>query len=134
MPPRYLLAVHPPGKQVDADRASDFQGKLTSVFSHSFHSKRELRKLTNRSWPRHVQHRWGSLEDSMKFCMEEFHTLETFIRDYRNSDGRRNKNCLKLQVSSSVQDLRRGIRNHPWEYRSAPDKCSCAPLWWLPLA
>lgn len=98
MPPRCLVPVRPSGKQVDAERASDFHSKLSSIFSRSYYPKRELKNMTGRSWQRHVAHRWGSLEGAMKFLMEEFPAIERFVRTYRNSDGARNKPCVTLQV------------------------------------
>ncbi|CAN0317728.1 unnamed protein product [Laminaria digitata] len=86
------------GKQIDAELAYNYMTKLGSVFSHSMVAKRKFRELTGRNFPRHVSHRWGSLEEVMAFVMEENHTIGRFIRSFCNSDGRRNKTGQQLQV------------------------------------
>ncbi|CBJ27571.1 conserved unknown protein [Ectocarpus siliculosus] len=85
------------GKQIDAPRASDFMLKTSSVFSYSFHAKRELVNRAGKTWPRFVNHRWGSKAEVFEFLSTQLPAIEDFIRTFRNSDGRRNKTCQALQ-------------------------------------
>lgn len=74
--------------------------KTSSVFSYSFHAKRELVNRAGKTWPRFVNHRWGSKAEVFEFLSTQLPAIEDFIRTFRNSDGRRNKTCQALQVQS----------------------------------